>query len=1145
MNHPSREVISRLLRRRAAKRLLLVAALVAGLVALAPTARRAAREWSGDEARRRARATLEQALDARVEIDEALVPSMRLVLLRGVRITRMASRPELASLVVAELELVPGGSENIAGSWSSLESLVLRDAVLTLRVPQPQHGAGTRAATPEAAELRVGRIIITNALVVIEGARGVSALRVDGEVEDWGGRPRGQLHASARRVSLRPILEDLLSPDDAARAGPLLRLIEPCCDDLAATLTLHPDGGAQVVAGLGLPAGSLSGGSVPGEAASRVRVHANVLPPEDDGGRLILASALLPGLAQAGALLRLEGADAGRALSLEALRLDSERLPRAWFDRAEFDRLDWEAARGIATLQARPDGRWDIVADAVLTGLVILPADAGARREPLGEAAVRARGIGALEPPAWDGEAVLALAGSDVLVAQGNVALRETEGADAPDDGSDMLDVDVSWRLERDALVTHGALLRLRGSLPEIIRVKSHAPLSGRLRVVPRPEGASGQAAEIRVTGARLRAGIRLASAAEVDAELRGDATWSRPGPGAPPALGAQGTIDLDALGNAAFETRFEGPSGSLDLRFEEADVGAWKVAHSGASSPALSRLFGGLGKASGAAKATWSGPSRFDVSAEGDIDSLALQSEDYTRALSLPAIPWSLQASGREQGAVNIRLHVAPPSAQLLWGGAFADLSQSPPIVDAQISLPDEGPWRAHVEARLGNILRGDADVSEAAALSGPAAEGRVRLAVDDVALAWSELQASGLLEASSRLADFAPEGALTLEARGTFAGELAVDGRLSAARGGLRDTATRLALEDVEASLPFRLERTGGSGGSVRLLPAGAEEGRGRVRADRVALLGAEARDIDVPLSVDASALKVGADVKFALLGGRAVLSQVMLRDPLSSARALEAAVELGGLRLETLGPVGPFRLAGQVGASFPHVSASATRLDVRGGARILAWGGEIVVGEISGENPWSRFPRTRVSARFSEIDLLELTTTFGFGAMSGLAEGEIAVLEMLGLTPVRLDASLRSTAREGVEQVLSLPALQNLATLATGGRAPLFDRGLMRLVKRLRYEEIGIRATLQADAFILRGLAERRGRELFLKGRLPLRVDVANAQPGAAVSFRAMMNRLRGLDGGAGGDLLPPVDAAEADADEPAEVIEIEIE
>ena len=53
------------------------------------------------------------------------------------------------------------------------------------------------------------------------------------------------------------------------------------------------------------------------------------------------------------------------------------------------------------------------------------------------------------------------------------------------------------------------------------------------------------------------------------------------------------------------------------------------------------------------------------------------------------------------------------------------------------------------------------------------------------------------------------------------------------------------------------------------------------------------------------------------------------------------------------------------------------------------------------------------------------------------------------------------------------------------------------------------------LAQDSFLLRGLERRGERELFLKGRLPFRIDVVNAQPGKAVSFRTMLDRLRTLD------------------------------
>ena len=53
------------------------------------------------------------------------------------------------------------------------------------------------------------------------------------------------------------------------------------------------------------------------------------------------------------------------------------------------------------------------------------------------------------------------------------------------------------------------------------------------------------------------------------------------------------------------------------------------------------------------------------------------------------------------------------------------------------------------------------------------------------------------------------------------------------------------------------------------------------------------------------------------------------------------------------------------------------------------------------------------------------------------------------------------------------------------------------------------------LERDVLLLRGLESRGDKELFLRGRLPFRIDVVNAQPGKTVSFQAMVGRLKSLD------------------------------
>ena len=95
--------------------------------------------------------------------------------------------------------------------------------------------------------------------------------------------------------------------------------------------------------------------------------------------------------------------------------------------------------------------------------------------------------------------------------------------------------------------------------------------------------------------------------------------------------------------------------------------------------------------------------------------------------------------------------------------------------------------------------------------------------------------------------------------------------------------------------------------------------------------------------------------------------------------------------------------------------------------------------------------------------------------------------------------------------------MKAINNLTILSTGQRTNVLDRGLQRFFNSYTYERLGLTMSLRQDVLLLRGLEQRGERELFLRGRLPFRIDVVNAQPGKTVSFQTMVQRLKSLDSG----------------------------
>lgn len=1119
-----------ILRRRALRRVLLLLAVGAALAFLAPRARRAARDWSHDEVRRRAIDALREASGASVEIDEATVSSMRELRLRGVRITGVPSRPEIGSVVIEEAILVPGGGETVAGAWSSIESLVLTGAVLTLE-PRAATGAPREASPPPP----IGRLVVRDATLIVDRAAGVGAFGLDAQLSDVGGAMHGEVSARSHRVPLRGALAAFASEEALRRLEPALARFGPCCGALAARIRVLPDGRLEADGELEIPEGS-----VPGEPASTARLLARIEAPDASGTRALSVELDAPGLVAIAA--RLSHAPSGLAWSDATVTLP--RLVPAMLGADLPEGLLWKEARAVARLAPAPGDALDVAIDAsatdlragdgpsagevtaTMSGRAFSPArfegvvEALAPSVERGDLRLRDVGVswrGVAAPGRVEGDAFIALAGREALSLRGVAEIAEASAGASLD-----------LRLHANVLARHPEMLSVEGLLPEGWELEGHDALSGTLAwTSPRQDGApSSWRVALERTSTRwsvalpspsgeapreaLRVHVTLSGSAEAAGapDPPGSFTWRGEGEAASPALA--GILRARASGRGgAGVAEASGSFEGFDARqvAERIAPGALRGLPEGAA----------LGGIDGEFTASRSAAGDAVLDASARVGSIALQSADFTRALSLPPVPVTLRAEREPDGRVVARASARLQAGQVLWDAAYADLARLPPAIDASVVLPSGSSgtgWSADVSVAAGGIATMRGRFAPAAGAAGEGADGGIAcdvgLDVPDLASAWRVLGDAGLLQVSEGLSDFAPAGSLRATGEGRLGESGSLDAIIEVLDGGLSHAPTRLWLEGLAAEMPLRLER--GPGDPWRLAPGSAP---GRIRASLVEIVGAEARDVSVPVQAGDDLLRVGDDVVLSVLGGTATLSGVTLERPLSPGRALSAGFALSGLRLEELGPVGPFRLSGRVSANLPRVSASATRLHVEGGARIAAWGGEILIDEIAGENPWSRFPRLRVAASFREVDLHELTSTFGFGAMTGLVEGDIRSFELLGSTPVRFDASVRSAPGD-VPRIISIPALQNLATLATGGRAPLFDKGLLKLVGRLRYEELGLRARLQGDEFMLQGLAERNGRELYLKGRLPLRVDVANAQPGATVSFRAMMNRLQGLEG-----------------------------
>jgi hypothetical protein len=249
---------------------------------------------------------------------------------------------------------------------------------------------------------------------------------------------------------------------------------------------------------------------------------------------------------------------------------------------------------------------------------------------------------------------------------------------------------------------------------------------------------------------------------------------------------------------------------------------------------------------------------------------------------------------------------------------------------------------------------------------------------------------------------------------------------------------------------------------------------------------------------------------------LGGVLGFEALTLAEALRPSWHLRTAILLHQVSLGELSQAfGLFALEGEMEGYFPDVRLTHRTLRVEGGGEFSLFGGVLRVSDISGEDLLSRYPQLAFSAEFHDIDLLQVTRTFDVGEMTGIVQGYLRDCKLFRGVPVQFDGRLETVPRAGVPRTLNVKAINTISLLGTGSKVTVLDRGLQKLFDNYTYERLGIGLQLDDDRFRLTGLEHRGERELFLKGRLPLRIDVVNARPGQTVSFKTMTERVANIE------------------------------
>jgi hypothetical protein len=586
--------------------------------------------------------------------------------------------------------------------------------------------------------------------------------------------------------------------------------------------------------------------------------------------------------------------------------------------------------------------------------------------------------------------------------------------------------------------------------------------------------------------------------------------------------LGTDGALGvLTAVGRGTLGSALAGT-----LRLEGADVSTWYRRRPADATGEPRRLApsGRIG-----ADLSWElGAEGWSLSGDLAFVEGALTSADGSRVIAPLAWTWQLTGSGTTARA-TAEVDGELGGFQLLWSAVFADYGDHRlPFELALEATRQEGSasaWGVVADLELaltrGSTARLRLERAPSEAASPETLGYRLEWRADELSPVIEELLRQPLA-AGGRFEHLAGSGTLDLELSGAIAeSSFTARGTLRAVDVGLRlrerGAEREVSIAGLDLELPIDLTASVDAEGEEL-----AVEGPGMMGTIGFAAL--VAGGVSIPattarLAVEGATMQLVDPVSIPVLGGVAILEDSRfhpgLGDPEAGPR-LELALELDDLELGRITDTFDlFPLEGRVGGSFPHVVVTRGELRTRGSGELSFFGGQARVEEVAVTDLWSRFPRLTFSAQFEGLDLAQITRSVEFGEITGRGRGELRAVEIVGGSPVRFVGRVESERVEGVPQQVSLKAANNIVLLGTGTGGALKSTLFTTFFDRFPYVGLGVELALAHDRFQLRGLERRGDKELFLKGRWPVRLDVVNVNPGATVSFKTMMSRLENLE------------------------------
>ena len=384
----------------------------------------------------------------------------------------------------------------------------------------------------------------------------------------------------------------------------------------------------------------------------------------------------------------------------------------------------------------------------------------------------------------------------------------------------------------------------------------------------------------------------------------------------------------------------------------------------------------------------------------------------------------------------------------------------------------------------------------------------GRINAGVDSLEQVFKLLVKDPFAAAHPGLGQVALAGRARLEGTVEGSGKRAdVSGSLEVRELDASSEDTRVT--DCSLDLPFgyRFGRP-----EKDFLPPRRPERWGSLSIGRAVTPLGELRSLDMKVALVPNRLFVQGGVTLPVYGSGLTIRDLMVDHPLGPDFRATLEVGLGRLDLEKV-PLGPYRFDGSLTGDLGQVVLDREKMRVTGGLEGGFYGGDLRITNIVARQPFSPSRVLGADVSIQEMDLKGFTTTLGAGLITGRMDVDLNDFRMAYGQPVGFKLRAESVRAEGVDQEVSLEAVDSISVVGTGQGITSTAVNIFRtFVQRFNYEKIGIACTLNNDVFKINGLVLEDGVEYLIKKPLLFGINVINRNPENRIRFSDMVNRVQ---------------------------------